>query len=88
MRKLRPEAGFSQLLQKIAPSGLSFRTPKKEPFAGKLFHAESLKGLCFFVSGGEHSFQWFGQFLKIEIYVKTNLLKLKDFIFSIQDYRI
>ncbi|GBC62576.1 hypothetical protein DENIS_3548 [Desulfonema ishimotonii] len=29
-------------MQKIAPSGLNFRTPKKELFAGKLFHAESL----------------------------------------------
>ncbi|WP_369692160.1 transposase [Desulfonema ishimotonii] len=42
MRKLRPEAGFSQLLQKIAPPGLNFCTPKKKLPAGKLFHAESL----------------------------------------------
>ncbi|GBC59094.1 hypothetical protein DENIS_0024 [Desulfonema ishimotonii] len=41
MRKLRPEAGFSQLLQKIAPPGLNFCTPKKKLPAGKLFHAES-----------------------------------------------
>ncbi|GBC60524.1 hypothetical protein DENIS_1481 [Desulfonema ishimotonii] len=44
MRKLRPEAGFSQLLQKIAPPGLNFCTPKKKLPAGKLFHAESLIG--------------------------------------------